>query len=231
MRDEKKILEYARALADELEQDMTWKANDGHGYWKADDRQLLSRISARAAAALEFFRQYSGPDSTWTEQAARLYANKGDNQSTESGAHGLGDLLREWCHQVEADITEIVGARAWAETGLASTDLMSQVRRLLDDRQTHPAAAIMLCGAALEITLRAIADARSLVIDRPSLNAYTAELRRAGLITAQDVKDITQLAGLRNAAAHGDFDVLSPERAGLMEQQTNMMLRQLAELV
>ena len=32
------------------------------------------------------------------------------------------------------------------------------------------------------------------------------------------------MGALRNSAAHGDFDNLSPERAGLMEQQTNILL-------
>ncbi len=38
------------------------------------------------------------------------------------------------------------------------------------------------------------------------------------------------MGALRNSAAHGDFDNLSPERAGLMEQQTNILLRRLADL-
>jgi hypothetical protein len=62
------------------------------------------------------------------------------------------------------------------------------------------------------------------------LNTLTGVLRRVDLITVQDVKDLEQCAGLRNSAAHGDFDSLSHERAGLMEQQTNILLRRLADL-
>jgi hypothetical protein len=133
--------------------------------------------------------------------------------------------------KVEAGIVEIAGSRAWAEIGIVSTDVMSQVRRLLEDRAAHPAAAIVLCGAALEIALRAVVQARSLTPpQRPTLNTLTGALRQADLITVQDVKDLEQCAGLRNAAAHGDFDSLSHERAGLMEQQTNILLRRLADL-
>ena len=35
------------------------------------------------------------------------------------------------------------------------------------------------------------------------------------------------MAGVRNAAAHGDFEELSRERSGLLEQQVNLFLRRL----
>jgi len=38
-------------------------------------------------------------------------------------------------------------------------------------------------------------------------------------------------AGLRNAAAHGDFEGLTLARAGLLEQQTNLLLRRIADLL
>ena len=60
---------------------------------------------------------------------------------------------------------------------------------------------------------------------------YARCLRTDGLLSKQDMKDLEQMAGLRNAAAHGDFDLLSPERAGLLEQQVNLFLRRLAELL
>ncbi|EME65864.1 hypothetical protein, partial [Amycolatopsis decaplanina] len=43
-------------------------------------------------------------------------------------------------------------------------------------------------------------------------------------------KELETCAGLRNQAAHGDFGPLSHERAGLMEQQTSILLRRLEEL-
>jgi uncharacterized protein YutE (UPF0331/DUF86 family) len=55
-------------------------------------------------------------------------------------------------------------------------------------------------------------------------------LRKRELISKQDMKDVEQMAGLRNTAAHGEFDDLSFERAGLMEQQVNVFLRRLAVL-
>jgi uncharacterized protein YutE (UPF0331/DUF86 family) len=228
------ILSYARRQADELEKDMSWERSDygNGGYWKADSSDAYPRVTARAVSALEFFRQYAGEDSFWTQRAIAIYERGGNNQSSETGARALGDLLRAWADQVEAGAVEVAGSRAWAEIGIVGTDVMTQVRRLLEDRHSHPAAAIVLCGAALEIALRSAVEARGLELgnDRPSMASFTKLLRRERLITAQDVKDLEQCAGLRNLAAHGQFDDLSPERAGLMEQQTNILLRRLADL-
>jgi hypothetical protein len=51
------------------------------------------------------------------------------------------------------------------------------------------------------------------------------------VLSAQDMKDVEQMAGVRNSAAHGEFDVLSHERAGLMEQQVNLFLSRLAKVL
>jgi hypothetical protein len=95
MRQQQDVLAYVRQQADELEEDMAWQQTQhGRGYWQATDTKRAPRIAARAVAALEFFRQYAGEDSFWTERAMAVYQNKGDNQSPESGARAVGDLLR-----------------------------------------------------------------------------------------------------------------------------------------
>lgn len=232
MRDQKTVLAYARQHASELEKDMHWEESEhGSGYWLATDKTHAPRIAARAAAALEFFRQYTGSESFWTRQATATYDSGGGRRSRESGARDIGALLREWSEQIEAGVVEIVGARAWVEVAVASTDIMGQVRRLVEDRGSHPAAAIVLCGAALEVALRAAVEAHDLTLEgRASIGAFAKLLRRADLLTAQDVKDLEQCAGLRNSAAHGEFDDLSRERSGLMEQQTNILLARLTHL-
>ncbi|MFI9418199.1 hypothetical protein [Streptomyces werraensis] len=226
------ILIYARTLARELKDGVVWDPGDrGRGWWSMQDRSALPQLMARVAAAFEFLRQYAGEDSFWTQRAITVYESKGDNQSLESGAVSVADMLSAWADQVDAGVTQIAGAEAWAEVEVASTDIMSQVRRLLEDKQTNPAAPIVLCGAALETAMRAVISAKQLPLtERPSLSAYTRLLRSHDLITKQDAKDFDQVAGLRNQAAHGEFDSLSRERAGLMEQQTNLLLRRLADL-
>jgi hypothetical protein len=224
------VLNYARQLADELDKDMKWEPRDHQGYggcWKARDETLAPKIAARVVSALDFFRQYAGEGSLWTARATAVYQNE-----EEAGTQAVGELLRAWADQVDAGITEVAGSRAWAEIGVASTDVMGQVRRLLTDPKNHPAAAIVLCGAALEMALRAVVDARGLAQpSRPGMTAHATLLRSEGLIAVQDLKELEQCAGVRNLAAHGEFDSLSHERAGLMEQQTNLLLRRLADLL
>jgi hypothetical protein len=228
------VLKYARDLAEQLDQDMN--ADDtysGRPFWQADKNpDAQARIAARSVAALDFLRQYAGADSAWTHRAIGTYESKDRGETEAHRARDLGHMLRLWAEQVEAGITEIAGTREWAEVGTVSTDVMGQVRRLLDDRAAHPAAPIVLCGAALEISRRAVATAHNVPLPaKPAMNTLVAALRSAQLLTAQDEKDFLSVAGLRNQAAHGQFDALSLERAGLMEQQTNLLLRRLADLL
>ena len=211
---------------------MAWRVADmgGTGWWTASPPEMQSVIAARAAAGMEFLRQYSGPDSAWTQRAESVYNNKGGNRSDESGARALGDFLRSWADQVEAGVIEVFGSAASGVAAFVSTDMMEQVRQLLADKTIHPAAPIVLSGAALEVALRAAVEAHALCLSaRPSISAYATALRSADLISKQDVKDIESCGGMRNAAAHGEFEALSAERAGTMEGMTNMLLRRLSE--
>lgn len=235
MRKQEHILSYAQELAGLLTTDMRWatsSSSGSRGWWAATNPQQIHQFAARGTAAVEFFRQYAGGESLWAKRAVSIFESRSEGSFDANSAHALGDLLHAWVDQVNAGIVEIAGLREWEEIGVVSTDVMSQVNRLMRDRNTHPAAPIVLCGAALEIALRALADARSITIPaRPTFSTLSAALRQADVLTAQDVKDLEQCAGLRNSAAHGDFEALSRERAGLMEQQTNLLLRRLADLL
>lgn len=227
-----RVLDYARKQGQEIQVGVSWASTERGGYWAAHG-QSEGALNGRAVAALEFLREYAGVESSWFVRAEQIWDSQGGNKSMATGAYYLGDLLLAWADQVDAGITEIAGERARAEVGAVSTDVMTQVRQLNEDRTAHPAAAIVLCGAALETALRATADARNLSLpekQRPSLSSYTLLLRSVGVFTAQDVKDVDMCGGLRNLAAHGHFDDLTRERAGLMEQQTNLLLRKLSDL-
>lgn len=230
--DQTGVLSYASELAGRLRERMTWEQSDPHaGWWRAAHPQDLMMMIATATQALEFFRVYAGADSFWTRQAEKVFENRGERQSRESGVRALGDLLDAWVDQVRHGVIEIVGERVRGEIAGARMDLMEQVRYLLQDKDGHPAAPIVLCGAALEIALRAVAQVSNISVDdRPGMTKLIITLRAAKMITVQDVKDLEMCAGLRNLAAHGQFDTLSHERAGLMEQQTAILLRRLADL-
>jgi uncharacterized protein YutE (UPF0331/DUF86 family) len=107
---------------------------------------------------------------------------------------------------------------------------MEQVRMLNDDKATHFSAPMVLSGAAAEIALREMMDTRNLTAAKPGMSAMGQTLKSKGVLNKQDMKDLELIAGLRNSAAHGDFENLSDERAGLMEQQVNLFLARLHEI-
>lgn len=146
----------------------------------------------------------------------------------ESGARAVGDLITEWVRQVRSGQLRPRAIESLELRTVASVDLMEQVRILNADASVIAAAPIVLAGAALEIALRSAVEELDLQIaGRPSIGSYAKSLRSADVLSKQDMKDVEQMAGLRNAAAHGDHDSLSRERAGLMEQQVNLFLSRL----
>jgi hypothetical protein len=106
---------------------------------------------------------------------------------------------------------------------------MDQVDRLLQDRRVHPAAPVMLAGAALEEMLRSLVDAAGVKPKgKAGINSYATALREAGVITQQDVKNVTSWAGMRNDAAHGDFGQIELPNARLMAQSINLFMQMYA---
>jgi len=160
-----------------------------------------------------------------------VFTNKGENQSMESGVRAIGDVLEEWIRMVRSGQIRprLVDFSARAAS---STDLLEQVRTLNSDLGVAPAAPIVLAGAALEIALRSAVEELDLTIGgRPSISVYARTLRKAEILNKQDMKEVEQMAGLRNDAAHGNHDLLSHERSGLMEQQVNSFLNRLEQYV
>ena len=228
------ILQWADTHVEYLAEEMMWEPPESGfgGFWKATDHEAKDRIRARATAALDFLERFAGAESRWSQAAHDVFISHGANQSMESGAHAVGEVVREWVRAVRSGQAkprqvELLGVRA-----VASTDLLEQVQALNADESVIPAAPIVLAGAALEIALRSAVEELSLTAPtKPSINAYAQVLRTAGVLNKQDMKDVVQMAGLRNQAAHGEHEALSRERSGLMEQQVNLFLSKLEQAV
>ena len=108
---------------------------------------------------------------------------------------------------------------------LGAAELVSQARRLADDRGVHPAAFVLLAGAALELSLRGLAiDQEVEIAGRPSINAYAAALRSARLLSPLEKKQIDVWAEVRNLAAHGLIDEIRSEDAISMLDGVNAFL-------
>lgn len=226
------LVTWAREHAIRLEADMHYEQTDsGDGWWWTVNKPTDEpKIQARAFKALDFLERLAGEGSLWATKAHEVF-DKNDH-SMETGARALGDVLRAWADQVEAGIVRIPQAHADSARTVASTDLMEQVRKLNEDKDVSPAAPIVLAGAALEMALRSAVEELDLELSgKPSISVYSGCLRTAGVLSRQDVKDLEQMGGMRNSAAHGELPTLSTERAGLMEQQVNHFLRRLADLI
>src|SRR5262249_30476992 len=96
----------------------------------------------------------------------------------------------------------------------------------MTDAQIHPAAPVMLAGAALEEALRSMVETR----DEPytgklSIEGYADELHRQGMIDKQARKEITAWAGRRNDAAHGHFEKLNLDLARLTTEGIKVFTR------
>ena len=197
-------------------------------YWNFDDHIVESRQRARAGHAVELLRQYAGESSIFFKNAQQRISS--NERSPASGVYELSDLLEEWAAALEDGLLDMPahlrGARA-----LAANDLMEQVGLLLADKHVHVAAPMVLAGAALEELLRAMVEFHDLSPSgQPGLQSYAQALRAQGVLSVQQVKDVTQVAGLRNLASHGVFDDLSRSNAQLMAQQVNLLLSNLGQV-
>ncbi|MBC6456364.1 hypothetical protein [Actinomadura sp. HBU206391] len=181
-------------------------------------------MRGQASAALEFLRRYAS-DTQFLAAAEACF----DRSSPADAAHALqrvAEILELWKAFIKDGMAQALPFPVQARIE-AATDLMEQVQQLISDAKVHPAAPVVLAGAALEEFLRSkVAETGVTVTGKPGISSYSSALRSSGHLSAQDVKDITAWAGQRNEAAHGEFGKLSPQRAQLMVDGINLFMRQ-----
>jgi hypothetical protein len=173
-------------------------------------------------AAVEFLRTQAGTESYFYEKAFE----EARGQFNELAVRGVARVLENWADYAEQGMVDVLPFEALFRQE-AATDLMEQVQILLDDPTIHPAAPVMLGGAALEEQLRALATARGISIPgRSTIDSLAGALRSNDIISRQQKKDIDSWGGLRNAAAHGRFDEIERPHAQLIAQGVNLFLAQ-----
>lgn len=224
-------MEWARDQADAIDAQTRWEPrSQGYGgYWNAASEQSSGQMMAATSAAIAVLTDYAGHESAWANRVAE--ASRREGETPAARAREVAGVLREWAKHVEQGLARVPRIEEPAQGSVAADDLMAQVHQLNEDNDAHPAAAVLLGAAALELRVRSTVVGRGMELqERPSLMAYCRRLRQDDVISAQDVKEFDVVAGLRNDAAHGHFDRLSRERAGLMEQQVILLLRRLDDL-
>jgi hypothetical protein len=174
--------------------------------------------------AAEFLRVYAGEKSSF-------FTNL---ESCLDGGHNgeyLGKLAIEclagFVRYLLAGLHEGISPTRQAQIDTVS-DYLDQARILLEQKNVHPAAPAVLIGASLEEFLRTWLENTNISLGskRPSLEAYSQLLKENGLITKQDTKDISSWGGLRNHAAHGEWeDVADRKRVSIMLESVGLFMR------
>ena len=178
---------------------------------------------AAQAQVCEFLRNYAGPKSAFLKQAEVVHAYSDDGLFAT-----LVSIVQSFTEYLQAGLATGVSPERKAQLDVVS-DLLGQANSLLEETKYHPAAAAILIGACLEEFLRAWVEAESLSIgkSKPGIDAYSKALRGAELISKQDVKDITSWAGVRNHAAHGEWEQVNDRnRIRLALEGVNLFMRQ-----
>ena len=169
------------------------------GYATGDEDGNIGE--AAKAQVCEFLRAYAGPKSAFLKQAeaARGYA--------AYLVTTLDAILTSFIQYLQAGLATGLSPERRAQLDVVS-DILGQANHLLDDNAFHPGSAAMLIGAALEEFLRTWVEDSGMAIGnaKPGIDTYAKALRSGDVISKQDSKDITAWAGIRNHAAHGDWE-------------------------
>ena len=178
------------------------------------------KIHGVLARAKEFIRVHIGDESEFYTSILFLDEKNPDRQAFIS-------ILRSFQEYIEDGFSIDFTPLQKAEQNVVS-DFLDQARVLLQDKKVHPAAACVLIGATLEEFLRNWVERESIKLGprKPGIANFSQLLSNKKLITKQDSKDILAWSGLRNEAAHGNWDQISDrERAKIMLEGVNLFLR------
>lgn len=137
----------------------------------------------------------------------------------EWGISILSGAKKEFEGGFFSDLAQVIEAEI-------ASDYMGQAEQLLTEGQSgkydHIPAAV-LTGAILEKHLRTLATKNNPPIDllnskgeRKSMNPLIDDLKKAGILLETKAKELRGWAGIRNDAAHGDFDKFKREDVELM---------------
>lgn len=185
--------------------------------------ETKARPSSILPEAIEFLRIYAGEKSSFYKQLADV-----DPSWHENSISGpIIDTLNAFIRYLENGLYCTISLERVTQIGVVS-DYLDQANRLLNTNGIHPAAPCMIIGASLEEFLRAWTEELKLTENgsKPSIDTYSKMLRSGDYISKQDIKDITSWTGLRNAAAHGEWEKVNDHnRVSLMVDGVNLFIR------
>lgn len=203
--DSEQVIRYAKELAEDVKK------------LGRDDSAKFHGLQSRA---IDFLVRVGGSRNAFANQLSSLTGG-------EYGQNILQSVMEEFVVHVEAGLVGGISPKRQAELDVVS-DILEQANVLLESPNVHPAAPAVLIGATLEEFVRTWTEEKDLSLGnkKPGLDSYAKLLRAADLITKQDIKDITSWSGIRNHAAHGEWEELKDKaRVSLMLEGVNLFMR------
>ncbi len=183
--------------------------------------------------SLEFLRLYAGEKSSFYLQLRDKTKNipMKDSHDFEFDSQRVQNHIRSclmaFVRFAEKGLLGGVSIKRQAEIDVAN-DILSQASLLLNTKGIHPASPCVLIGAVLEEFLRTWLEEKGISLGglKPSIDTYSKKLYENKLIDKQDMKDITAWGGLRNHAAHGEWEHVSEvNRISIMLEGVNLFMR------
>ena len=181
-------------------------------------------INGGYTQACELLRNYDSPKSAFLEQI-RTYNPR--SYAEDYCCEHTKEILESFIQYIESGYHKGISPERKAQLDVVS-DFLEQAHILLEEKNVHPAAPAILIGATLEEFLRTWVESQGLSIGskKPSIDTYAKMLKENDLISKQDMKDITAWAGIRNHAAHGEWEeVADKRRISLMLEGVNLFMR------
>ena len=179
------------------------------------------------AEAKEFLRIHAGEKTAFYTQIDDLKIG----MPSQYVIQRVKQILEAFIRYVESGLLQGTSIQRKTQIDVVS-DFLYQANTLLDSKEVHAAVPTVIIGAALEEFLRNWIEEVGLELkgQKPSLDSYKNVLRDAQLITKQDAKDITAWGGLRNQAAHGEWEeVEDKNRISIMLEGVNLFMRKYSE--
>lgn len=188
-------------------------------------RIIRSNVSSYTllAESLEFLRIYSGADSSFYIELSKANHKWSDNYLKNFTT----SIMLGFISFIEHGLDSGISLERKAQIDVVS-DFLDQAMNLLNTKGVHPAAPCVLIGASLEEFLRNWVEESGLMesLSKPTLDSLSKALKSKDLLTKQDMKDIASWSGLRNYAAHGEWEEVNDKRRiTLMLEGVNLFMR------
>jgi len=175
----------------------------------------------------ELIKGYCGKNNSFYEEINKIP----HNWSSTATNNVARSILISFINTLKKDLISGISIERRIQNEVVS-DFLEQAIELLNNPKIHAAAPAVIIGAALEEFLRNWIEEEDLsTTDKKyTLDSYAKILRGNELITKQDIKDITSWTGIRNDAAHGNWNsVEDKDRIKLMLEGVNLFIRKYSE--